>query len=368
MGRAAMMVLLAIVMAAVAPAQMGGDAEDAGALMPALTDASVHYGKKRAKLGSVQKKLPFTVRVALNRWAPVALDLGMEMAVGKRAEVLVIGTADAKELQQAAVWMDEAAELIAPLDEAKAGADAPKPAPRAMVAFLFDEEGMQSEAWRGLMDAFVTERVLDRSTAASFVSDPSGVTMRHAGIFVQPTFDMAGDAGAGDDEFRLGNEVVGKFTHVLLSQRYGPLPESLRWGIGFVVEQRLFRSIYQFNAAGFVASEDHFEWPKRTRDMLTKRMKDKTFSLADEALEPAGSGRAVPSQMLTWASLDYMLAKKPAALTELLSTLTGLHRAEDEHGMQPSYQGTSESTREAITSAWESVDERKLKSHLKKVK
>jgi len=366
MTRVFAMALVLIVVANVAPGQMANDVEEPGTLQPALVDASVHYGSKRATLGSVQKKLPLTVRVALNRWAPVALDLGMEIAVGQRAEVLVIGTADAEQLRQAAVWMDEASDLIEPL--AAGEADAPKRPPVATVAFLFDKEGLHSDAWTGLMDAFADQRVLERATAASFAADPNGVTMRHAGIFVQPTFDLAGDATAGDDEFRLGNEVVAKFTHMHLARHFGPLPETLRWGIGFVVEQRLFQSIYQFNAAGFVKSEDHFDWPKRTRDLLSKRMKDRKYALADEALSQAGVGLAVPSQMLTWASLDYMLAKKPKALTGLLSDLSALHRAQDAHGLQPAYQGTSEATREAIVSAWESVDTRKLKSHLKKVK
>ena len=43
---------------------------------------------------------------------------------------------------------------------------------------------------------------------------------------------MAGNAAAGDDEFRLDNELAHKFTQALVAARCGPLPESILWAFG----------------------------------------------------------------------------------------------------------------------------------------
>jgi hypothetical protein len=166
---------------------------------------------------------------------------------------------------------------------------------------------------------------------------------------------MAGDAAAGDDEFRLGNELVHKYAQMVVRSRYGQVPETIRWGLGYVAEQRLFRSIYQFDASGFVASESHFDWPKRTRELLVDRSRDKSFSLAPAAADARAAGLA-------------SLAKDPEALSGLLVQLAALHDEADPQGRSRDYAGDEEATSAVLAASLDSVDVRKLKSHLKKVK
>ena len=115
MGRVLTLALACITLAGSVPAQAEDAEGTSGVLLPAIADARAHFGRKQATLGSLQKRMPLSVRIALNRWAPVAMALGMDMAVGQKAEVVLIGTVPGDQLEEAALWMDEAAELLEPL-------------------------------------------------------------------------------------------------------------------------------------------------------------------------------------------------------------------------------------------------------------
>ena len=58
--------------------------------------------------------------------------------------------------------------------------------------------------------------------------DPGGIMLRDAPAFIQLTFDVAGNAAAGDDEFRFHNEVLNKTAQCLVTSRCGTLPDTLR--------------------------------------------------------------------------------------------------------------------------------------------
>ena len=87
------------------------------------------------------------------------------------------------------------------------------------------------------------------------------------------------------------------------------------------MEQRQFRSIYQLNATGFVASTDHFNWPKKTREVILDSYKEDGWALSGHALRPNTAGRPETSQMITWGALDYLYAKDSESLVAMLDEL-----------------------------------------------
>ena len=155
----------------------------------------------------------------------------------------------------------------------------------------------------------------------------------------------------------------------MIKARFGEVLESLRWGMGFLVEQRQFRSIYQLNATGFVASADHFDWPKKTRAAILSSYKDEGWSLSEHALRTDTAGMPVTPQMVTWGALDYLYTKDSESLVALLAELADLHaEAAGRRTNQSRYVGEPEETSKALAARLDSIEARKLASHLKKVK
>ena len=118
--------------------------------------------------------------------------------------------------------------------------------------------------------------------------------------------------------------MAGKLAQCLVTTRCGELPRPILWGLDYVVELQLFTSVYQFDSEGFMATADHFDWPVRTKQMLAKAMKARTFSLAELAARDGSAGKPEDAQMITWASLEWMRREKPAALAKLLKDLAAL--------------------------------------------
>ncbi len=319
--------------------------------------------KKRNTDGShVEAKLAPHVRAALNAWAPTATALGLTVALPEEAPALVLGRADEELLTDAAQVFDDTWALLAPLHETR------EDAPSVVVAVLLDEQALHSDVWEALVEDLKERKVLSSSAAANLRTRRGGVTARASGVFVQPTYDMAGDASAGDDEFRLGNEVAHKGAVCWLRLHFGEVPDTLRWGFGYVAEQRLFRSIYQFDASGFVAAADHFDWPKLTEQALDDFRKEDRLTLTGAVVQQGHAGGANTPQRVTWGALDYLLHEEPEQLATLFGELGDLHRTAEGYRRVTDYIGDGAATEEKVEAVFGAVDIRKLQKHVKRVK
>lgn len=338
------------------------EAEQSLTLEPAARVLELRQGQRRTTGEKAEQSLAPAVRAALNTWAPLATEHGLAVAICAEAEALVLGHCDAATLVQTAAWLDDTWELLGPVRDA-----ADEGWHDAVVVLLFDREGLQSPAWGAVLDGFVRASNLPPDGAAQLKRDPGPLTLREVPAFLQPTFDLAGNAAAGDDEFRLGNEVAHKFVQCLVTERFGQVPESLRFGLGYVAEQRLFRSIYQFQATGFVSADSHFDWPKKAADGLKQALKDDDFSLAELALQGA-PGSADTPQMLTWAALDYLSQTDPDGLAKLLGQLGQLHHTAAPYGGAPLYAGARDGTEALLRQHLDAIDGKALAKHVKRVK
>jgi len=327
-------------------------------------DLELRHGKRKTSGKAVESRISVPVRRALNEWADVASALGLSVVVPKDADALILGTATTKELGHLSEVVDETWEFVAdltPLDDAE-------PAP-ATILFVFDEDGMEGESWAGVIDELVRRNELVASAAEPLKRSPGPLMLRGLPGFLQPTFDMAGDASAGDDEFRLDNEVAHKLAQCILKSRFGEVPETIRWGIGFLVEQRQFQSIYQMNATGFVAAKDHFDWPAKTRDKIVEMSKKKDWSVSRHVGAKSAAGRAETPQMITWAALDYLYKNDADALRGMLAELASLHdEAAGWRTSQQHYLGDEERTAKLLVDRMDGIDAKKLAKHLRRLK
>ena len=284
-------------------------------LFPAAADMKVLHNHKEVTGRSLEKSLSPAVREALNFWAEPAGKLGLRIVVSGGPEQIVIGGARDQMLEDAAAWMDEAFGILDPLVPTVGDR-----LPRATVAFVFDEKGIRSKAWTQLLDLLVEKQLLLEEDATRVHGEPAGLTRRAAPFFIQPTYDITGEG-----EFQLPNEIVHKFAQCLLTARAGEQPPNILWGVGEMVEIKLYKTVYQLNATGFVNTSDHFDWPVRTRQYLDKHQKNKDWSLPRLAAFDAVAGQPQEPQMVTWAVIAWLAAREPATLRELLTELGALH-------------------------------------------
>jgi hypothetical protein len=329
----------------------------------APADTPLVFAGKTTTRGKVEERLSEPLREALDRWTEPAMRLDLGIALGERPEHIVIGHASTRTLIDAARWMDQAFDLLDPLVPVTEGRT-----PKVTVALLMDEKGVHSEAWEGLLAELEAQQLLVPQGAAHLRKNVSGLTLRQTPLFLQPTFDVAGNAAAGDDEFRLGNEIVHKYAQCLLTVRTGQQPASLLWGLGYVAETRLFDSVYHFNVAGFVAAADHADWNGRARELLDDRRKEKDFSLAALAADEQAAGRAAPPQVLTWAGLSFLAQKEPQQLQALWSSLAAVQTEADPLGVSPAYRGDPDRTGEVLRGTLDAIDPKTLSDFLKQTR
>ncbi|MFT7463404.1 MAG: hypothetical protein ACI9EF_001748 [Pseudohongiellaceae bacterium] len=341
-----------------------GDDADESKLSAVASELSITHRGRKTDGHRINERITPVMRRALNTWAQMAQDLELSVAVPETAEALLIGSVDLKTLKQAAEVLDETWELLEPV----MGEDTPKSGD-AVLVLLFDGPGFRSEAWPLLLDELVKSGLLDGSARSHLRHDPGGLTIFSGKMFIQPGFDQAGDAAAGDDEFRLNNELAHKLTVSLLRSRFGQVPEPVRWGMGYVAEQRLFQSIFQFNRAGFVAVEEHFGWPDAARDELNSlKKRKKELNLAEMMTAGSSAGQRQPPQILTWAALDYLLNREPALLGKLLARFAELHDKGAKFRAVSAYAGASEATEAAVQKLMADLDAKSLEKHIKRVK
>src|SRR5262249_14494770 len=146
------------------------------------------------------------------------------VTVPKSADALILGRAPEANLVEAAAWIDKTGALLEGLKPSMVNAEEARP-PHAIVVALFDEKGFQSEAWAGLLDTLVARKALMPDFAEKMKRDPGSFTARNASFFAQHTFDIAGDADSGDDEYRFSNEIVHKTAQYLVEARFGRQPD-----------------------------------------------------------------------------------------------------------------------------------------------
>jgi hypothetical protein len=353
---------VALLLTLAAPAWAGDEVLAGLALTSEARDLPITYRKRSNTAAKVESKLSPEVRAALNDWADLITELDLSLAVPEHASALVLGRASKKTLIEAAAVLDDSWELLEPLREVSDGEGA------VVVSLLLDREALESELWGQLLEALGERKLLSKPAVDNLGRDRGGVTVRERGLFLQPTYDMAGSAADGDDEFRLGNEVAHKFNVCWLRMNFGEVPSSVRWGFGYLAEQRLFQSIYQFNAVGFVASVDHFGWPKRTAKALDAYRKSKTLEVGGAIMTQTNSGGPGTEQMISWGALDYLLMKEPERLADLLKGLGELHAEAAGWRSLPNFVGDLEQARQLLDVALDGVDARKLQKHVKRVK
>ena len=327
-------------------------------LRPAAAELQFRLGKKKVTGADVDEDLSPAVRVALNTWAEFVTEQDLDLIAGKQAEFVVIGGAKEKSLRQAAEVMESTWDLIDPILPQVSDAE-----PRATVAFLFDSKGYRSGAWGALLERLVAEEVLTPEAVDFQKENPSGVMMRWVPAFLQPTLDLAGIAAMGDDEFRMENEVAHKFTQCLATQRVGPLPANIQWGLGYLAEQGIFGTTYMFNRSGFVATGEHFDWPQKVRQILEKQKAD--FSLAEMVMDQTAPGTAQRPQLLTWAAMEHLRQHQAEALAALIADLAAEHARRDTYGLSGEYVGAPRKTREILVAHLDTIETKKLMKTLK---
>jgi hypothetical protein len=272
----------------------------------------------------------------------VALDL--RVCLSGNPDQVVMGRAPDQLLIDAAKNMDAAWEILEPVLP-----DLVKRAARPTLAILFDEQAPRDEEfWNGLLAALESKRSLTSEEVVRLSRSPDGVMARNVPMFLQPTWDQAGNAAAGDDEFRVANEIVHKFAQCYLTQRCGQMPESIRWAIGHLIEIRLQGSVYQFNTTGFVASGDHFDWARRARRLLEKASKKRKFSVAELLLGIDYPRGDTDVAVMTWGVLDSALDMDPTQFTGLLEALGEMHADKDPYGVADDYKGDDEAAVAAV--------------------
>lgn len=335
------------------------------ALMSAAKELEFELGRRKVTGAKVESKLRVPMLYALNDWAPLAREHGLTVAVCEEADCLLLGTIESKALREVAGHVDEAHELFEDLLDEAAERDVSRE-PRATVGFLFDHDGFGGDAWDAVLDTLVERRYLTADTAEQYKRDPGPLTMRRDLVFLQSTVDLAGDASAGDDEFRLANEVVHKYTQSLVRNHFGQVPEPLRFGMGYVAEQRLFESVYTFDFSGFVAEESHFGWADDVVDAMKERKKDWTPLRAMVDLE--ASGTAETSQQVTWAALDLLNDKHPDDLCALLTRLADAHAELDPQDRAMRYDADEDAVEAAILECCDEITAKALGKHAKRLK
>jgi len=313
------------------------------ALIESVASMKLRFGGKSTTASRIESKLQDGVRAALNGWAPTAERLNMEVAVPEHAPVLVLGAAGDDLLEHAAEVADATWALLKPVLTAEGVELAP-----VVVMALFDRDGHRSDAWPALLDELVARQFLDAGIVSPIRLDKPSLVLRKSSFFLQTTYDAAGNAAAGDDEFRLENEIAHKTATLLLESAFGRQPEGIRWGLGYLAEQRLFGTSYQFDVTGFVAASDHFDWPVHARDWLADRARDEEFSLAEAVLEVERPGGANDGQRCAWIVLDHLLLEQPQGFAALLDALGALDRKADPTGFQHTWAGSSRVARQVL--------------------
>ncbi len=288
--------------------------------------------------------LPKGIAKALNHWAGAIEELDLRVAWGGDEEFLVLGRADDDILVDSLQTLAKTRDLL--LDTLP-DIRSPKTVD-PVVVIVVDYSSREGTFWGDLINAMLVLDRLEFAKADTLSSGPVGFYNRVEHVFVQPTWDIAGNAAAGDDEFRLHNELAHKLAGCLAYERCGHLPEGLYWALGHLAEVTLFDSVYQFNKSGFVSAGDHFDWPRKARQVLERRSRRRNFVLSQQVLDSGETSSDIDGHLLAWAVMDYLSLEHPADLTQLFRDLFELHKEARPYGGARAYEGDPETTREVL--------------------
>lgn len=300
------------------------------------------------------------VRQLLRDWAPALEALQLSVAVGSQADYVVLARTSESYQVTACRQLDQTLELLKPVLPPSTGTP--------VVAILFDQTAQRSPFWKQLIDELLKREIITLDGAVALRSEARGFTARARGVFVQPVYDMAGDASAGDDEFRLANELVHKLAQVSTAQRAGLLPDSVLWALGHLAEIRLHNSVYQFNKDGFVSVGDHFDWPAQAARALEKRSKRRNFSLADRVATAAEVSNSLEGPMIAWATLDYLYTQRPEELAVFIDDLSLLQRSAAPRGGEAKYVGDPLRTQAAFEHRLGRLELSEILAHLERAR
>jgi hypothetical protein len=293
------------------------------------------WGDREVTAGEVADQIPASVRRVLDAWAEAIITLDLRVCLSGNPDHVVLGRAPDAVLIEAAKSMDQAWELLDPrLPQLT------KRTARPVLSILFDQQAQNDGAfWNNLLDELQRKRALTETDVERLARDPNGVMVRNVPMFLQPTYDQAGNAAAGDDEFRASNEIVHKFAQCLLTQRAGQMPESIRWGIGHLAENEIRQSVYQFNTTGFVATGDHFGWANRAHRLLEKAAKKRKFSAPEVLLGIGNRAGDTDAAVMVWGLMAGVLSWNSAQFSAMLEALAEVHADQDPYGVAEYYQG-----------------------------
>jgi hypothetical protein len=325
-------------------------------LFPAAADAIVRVDGRARQAREIETELTPALIEALNAWTESAAAMSLEILLARpySSGLVVLAHAPQDLARDAVEIMGRTHALLDGLLPA-----VPESEATAVLAIVLDEDAV-AVSWRPLLDHLVAERLLLGNQAARLQSDPQGVLLRKVPMFLQPTWDIAAEG-----EFALGNEIAHKTAQCLVTQRAGELPMNLLWGLGELAEQQLYGNVYQFNATGFVATADHFDWPQRARQHIENRYRKPGFTFSALALDDRQAGIASLPQMVTWAVLAHLADEAPATLKSVLAELGALHAAQDRSGRATLYRGDAERTRAVLQEHFDALDPERVMSWLR---
>ncbi len=324
-------------------------------------DIQLIHQKKTKKARDVEGDLSPEIREVLNQWASVIKANDLRVVVGENPSSIVLGKASDQILLQASTWLDETWTLLDPIVPLLPGRQE-----KAAVALLFDEMSAGGSGWTAAVDLMESSHMIFSSTASALRAEINGLMLRSAPLFLQLTWDNAGDASAGDDEFRLRNEICNKFAQCLLTTRAGQMPAPLRWGLGYLAEIRATESVYTFDHTGFVAVGDHFDWPGRTRAHLKGSPGATNDRIIQSFLNDRAAGQPLEDQMIAWATLDFLSDHSPQTLQNLMTRLAKVHSAADPRGRHSSWRGEAASTEQILATHLSETTHSTVIKHLDK--
>ena len=339
-----------------------GPLSSSGAALTLLKVPPPEFGSpEEVNAESLMDVLPAGISKALNHWAGAIDELDLRVAWGGDEEFLVLGRADDDILVDALRTLADTRDLILGVVPDIRSPKAVDP----VVVIVVDYSSRKDGFWNDLIDAMLVLDRLEYAKADGLRSGPVGFYNRVEHVFVQPTWDIAGDAAAGDDEFRLHNELAHKMAGCLAYERSGHLPEGLFWALGHLAEVNLFDSVYQFNKSGFVSATDHFDWPRKARQVLERRSRRRNFVLSQQVLDSGEISSDIDGHLLAWAVLDYLSLEQPTDLTQLFRDLYELHKEERPFAGARAYEGDPEATQQVFELRLGSEPVDTLVDHLK---
>lgn len=322
-----------------------GPLSSSGAALTLLKVPPPDFGPpEEVSAESLVDVLPKGIAKALNHWAGAIEELDLRVAWGGDEEFLVLGRADDDILVDSLQTLAETRDLLL---DAMPDIRSPKTID-PVVVIVVDFSSRKDGFWNDLIDAMLVLDRLEFAKADRLRSGPVGFYNRVEHVFVQPTWDIAGNAAAGDDEFRLHNELAHKLAGCLAYERCGHLPEGLYWALGHLAEVTLFDSVYQFNKSGFVSAGDHFDWPRKARQVLERRSRRRNFVLAQQVLDSGETSSDIDGHLLAWATMDFLSLEHPTDLTQLFRDLFELHKEARPFGGARAYEGDLEATLEVL--------------------